>query len=151
MAIQSNILAWIIPWTEEPLGLQSMGSQRVGQDWETNTSLRTLCPNTVTPWSTECWGVNIRIWGGYTIQARAWTFTYSRCLFSTPHFQPAGSLSWGLPRWTPQSCAPTSFPRAQMSGVVLGDPPPAHLSVSPRFPALLYLSVSFPDPLIPLH
>ena len=25
----SNILAWIIPWTEEPGGLQSMGSQRV--------------------------------------------------------------------------------------------------------------------------
>ena len=30
MAIHSNILAWEIPWTEEPGGLQSMGSQRVG-------------------------------------------------------------------------------------------------------------------------
>ena len=28
MAIPSNILAWRIPWTEEPGGLQSMGSQR---------------------------------------------------------------------------------------------------------------------------
>ena len=28
----SNILAWKIPWTEEPDGLQSMGSQRVGHD-----------------------------------------------------------------------------------------------------------------------
>ena len=28
----SGILAWKIPWTEEPGGLQSMGSQRVGQD-----------------------------------------------------------------------------------------------------------------------
>ena len=27
MAIYSNILAWEIPWTEEPGGLQSMGSQ----------------------------------------------------------------------------------------------------------------------------
>ena len=27
-----NILAWKIPWTEEPGGLQSMGSQRVGHD-----------------------------------------------------------------------------------------------------------------------
>ena len=26
-----------IPWTEEPSGLQSMGSQRVGDDWATNT------------------------------------------------------------------------------------------------------------------
>ena len=32
MAIHSSILAWRIPWTEEPSGLQSMGSQRVGHD-----------------------------------------------------------------------------------------------------------------------
>ena len=30
MATHSNILAWRIPWTEEPGGLQSMGWQRVG-------------------------------------------------------------------------------------------------------------------------
>ena len=32
MAAHSSILAWEIPWTEEPGGLQSMGSQRVGHD-----------------------------------------------------------------------------------------------------------------------
>ena len=32
MANCSNILAWKIPWTEEPGGLQSMGSQGVGHD-----------------------------------------------------------------------------------------------------------------------
>ena len=32
MATHSDILAWRIPWTEEPGGLQSMGSQRVGHD-----------------------------------------------------------------------------------------------------------------------
>ena len=32
VATHSSILAWTIPWTEEPGGLQSMGSQRVGQD-----------------------------------------------------------------------------------------------------------------------
>ena len=32
MATHSNILAWEIPQTEEPGGLQSKGSQRVGQD-----------------------------------------------------------------------------------------------------------------------
>ena len=37
MAIHSSILAWRIPWTEEPGGLQSMGLQRVGHDWATNT------------------------------------------------------------------------------------------------------------------
>ena len=30
MAAHSSIVAWRIPWTEEPGGLQSMGSQRVG-------------------------------------------------------------------------------------------------------------------------
>ena len=32
MATHSSILAWKIPWTEEPGGLQSMGSLRVGHD-----------------------------------------------------------------------------------------------------------------------
>ena len=34
-ATHSSILAWEIPWTEEPGGLQSMGLQRVGHDWVT--------------------------------------------------------------------------------------------------------------------
>ena len=32
MATHSSILAWRIPWTEEPDGLQSIGLQRVGHD-----------------------------------------------------------------------------------------------------------------------
>ena len=37
MATHSSILDWEIPWTEEPDGLQSMGSQRVGCDQVINT------------------------------------------------------------------------------------------------------------------
>ena len=36
MAIHSSIIAWKIPWTEEPARLQSVGSQRVGHDWATS-------------------------------------------------------------------------------------------------------------------
>ena len=36
MATHSSILAWRIPWTEEPGGLKSTGSQRVGHDWMTS-------------------------------------------------------------------------------------------------------------------
>ena len=36
MATHCSILAWKIPGTEEPGGVQSMGSQRVGCDWVTN-------------------------------------------------------------------------------------------------------------------
>ena len=39
MAIHSSILAWEIPWTEEPDGLQSTGSQRVRHDGATTLSL----------------------------------------------------------------------------------------------------------------
>ena len=36
MATHSSILAWEIPWTEEPGELQSMGPQRVRHDWVTD-------------------------------------------------------------------------------------------------------------------
>ena len=66
MATHSSILAWRIPWTEEPGGLLSTGSQRVGHDWATEldwTELNWECKsrksrNTwrnrqIWPWSTE--------------------------------------------------------------------------------------------------
>ena len=45
MATHSSTLAWKIPWTEEPGGLQSMGSQRVRHDWA--TSLYSLFSGTI--------------------------------------------------------------------------------------------------------
>ena len=42
MATHSSILAWKIPWTEEPGRLQSMGWQRVRQDLATNTHTHNL-------------------------------------------------------------------------------------------------------------
>ena len=45
MTFHSSILAWRIPWTEEPGGLQSMGSQRVRHDWLMHTTAKknTIC------------------------------------------------------------------------------------------------------------
>ena len=48
MATHSSILAWRIPWTEEPGRLQSMGSQRVGYDFTftfPSLSVSCLCEN----------------------------------------------------------------------------------------------------------
>ena len=39
MATHPSILAWRIPWREEPGGLQSLRSQRVTHNWMTNTGL----------------------------------------------------------------------------------------------------------------
>ena len=45
MATHSSVLAWGIPWSEEPGGLQFMGSQRVGHNGVTNTfTFRELDP-----------------------------------------------------------------------------------------------------------
>ena len=44
MATHSSILSWRTPWTEEPGGLQSTGSQRVGHDRATSLSLFFLHP-----------------------------------------------------------------------------------------------------------
>ena len=40
MATHFSILAWEIPWTEKPVWLQSMGSQRVGPDSDSTTATR---------------------------------------------------------------------------------------------------------------
>ena len=42
MAPHSSTFAWKIPWMEEPGGLQSMGSLRVGHDWATSLSIFTF-------------------------------------------------------------------------------------------------------------
>ena len=47
MATHSSVLAWRIPWTGDPGGLQSMESQRIGQDW-------THTPTPVYPFAPFC-------------------------------------------------------------------------------------------------
>ena len=73
MATHSRTLAWKIPWTEEPGGLQSMGSRRVRHDWAISLSLFTFMhwkrkwqPTPVfLPGESEGWRslVGCRLWG----------------------------------------------------------------------------------------
>ena len=48
----SSILAWRIPWTEQPGGLQSMGLQRVGQNWSYWAPMHALQVFTCAKWET---------------------------------------------------------------------------------------------------
>ena len=74
MAPHSSTLAWKIPWMEEPGGLQSMGSLRVGHDWSTSLSLFTFMhwrrkwqptPVFLPGESQGQWSlVGCRLWGG---------------------------------------------------------------------------------------
>ena len=56
MTTHSSILAWKISWTEEPGGLQSMGSQRVGHDWATNTQHTFTMTYIQIPIVSDIWG-----------------------------------------------------------------------------------------------
>ena len=51
MATHSSILAWRIPWAEEPVRLQSMGSQRVGHDWAHTSKENMLVMNKPVKWT----------------------------------------------------------------------------------------------------
>ena len=53
MAAHSSILAWKILWTEEPGGLQSLGSQRVRHDWATE-HMHNSCPSQATDRAAQC-------------------------------------------------------------------------------------------------
>ena len=55
--IHFSILAWRIPWTEEPGGLQPMGSQRVGLNRATNTSFHLL--SNFPCHHNECYGTQV--------------------------------------------------------------------------------------------
>ena len=50
MATDSSILAWKIPWTEEPGGLKSIGSHRIRHDWSDLAHTYHLCYVSVRPW-----------------------------------------------------------------------------------------------------
>ena len=76
MATHSSILAWRIPWMEEPGRLQSTGSQRVGHDWVTSFHFTSLhlgrgvsphhCPSWPWMWSSSsrpsCSGATTALW-----------------------------------------------------------------------------------------
>ena len=53
MATHSSIFAWKIPWTEEPGGLQSMGSQSSGHNLVTQLAHCTLNSNTILSWLSQ--------------------------------------------------------------------------------------------------
>ena len=63
MAIRFSILVWRIPWTEEPGRQQSMGSQRVRHNWETNTHTQpTVSTGQLQPTFTKGWRINHNHW-----------------------------------------------------------------------------------------
>ena len=118
MATHSSTLAWKIPWMEEPGGLQSMGSLRVGQDWATSLSLFTFMhwrrkwqPTPVfLPGESQGWGslVGCRLWGRTesdtteATQQQQWlSGKESTCQWTRCGFSPwVGKIPWKR-KWQP--------------------------------------------------
>ena len=69
MATHSSILAHRIPWTEEPGGLQSMGSHRVEQDWRLWLHMCTEWGGVQTPRSSGCLRLFTTLCGQSAVQA----------------------------------------------------------------------------------
>ena len=65
MASHSRTLAWRIPWTEEPGGLQSMGSQRVRHHWATNAHTRQSSSLLSEPWASSANFVSFFFFGKF--------------------------------------------------------------------------------------
>ena len=93
MAAHSSVLAWRIPWTEEPGGLQSVGSQ------ESRTRLKRLSTRRRTEPGGCSWGLHARIlsaWSntasceiqlrrGYPFDSSRWEYTWPLSLVHIPH------------------------------------------------------------------
>ena len=76
MTTHSSILAWEILWREEPGGLQSMGSKRVGHDWVTER-VCTQLPR----WMEESWGLQ---WFRLYTWPQCKACARFRCILLTP-------------------------------------------------------------------
>ena len=98
MATHSSILAWRIPWTEEPGGLQSMESRGVEQDWAMATHSSTLAWRI--PWMEEPGRLQSmgsqRVGHNWATSLSRFTFMHWRRKWQpTPVFLPGESQGWG--------------------------------------------------------
>ena len=75
-ATHSSILAWRIPWTEKPSGLQSMGLQRAGHDWATFTFMQEHRTTWSMLWDIQRWKID----HPYSFKALSWCVLGEMCL-----------------------------------------------------------------------
>jgi len=121
MAPHSSTLAWKIPWMEEPGGLHSMGSLRVGHDWATSLhfSLSCIGEGNGNPLQYSCLE-NPRDGGAWwaavygVAQSQTWLKQLSSSSSNCPWFQASvGERSWSWIRG--DYCILLGFPHSSVS------------------------------------
>ena len=90
VATHSSILAWRIPWTEEPGGLQSMGSHRV-RHWVTNAHTHTEIKTKQTSFSHP---LNPKTSKGMTVHLRVWRYDEEKRCHGAPFCWLLGGGGW---------------------------------------------------------
>ena len=111
MAPHSSTLAWKIPWTEEPDGLQSMGSLRVGHDWATSLyfSLSCIGEGNGNPLQCSCLE-NPRDGGPWwaAVSGVAQSRTRLKWLRSSSSRTKVAAIVLAFPRWSQSGCCSSS-------------------------------------------
>ena len=103
METNSWILAWRIPWSEEPGRPQSIGSQRVGHDWATNISTLQTVISSHAPSSCVS---TCKMAGG--LCSKAWWLSRQRCQTLISSLESLSVQVYALPGFTAVSPAPGS-------------------------------------------
>ena len=114
MAPHSSTLAWKIPWTEEPGGLQSMGSLRVGHDWA--TSLSHIGEGNGNPLQCSCLE-NPRDGGAWWAAVYGVTWSWTRLKQLSSSSSKARMLKWFA---IPLSCGPCFVRTLHHDSSILG-------------------------------
>ena len=132
MAPHSSTLAWKIPWMEEPGGLQSMGSLRVGHDWMTSLSLFTFMhwrrkwqPTPVfLPGESQGWGAWwAAVYGVAQNQTRLKQLSSSKDSKEIQPVHPKGDQSWVfIGRTDAEAETPVLWPPHTKSWLIGKDP-----------------------------
>ena len=93
MATHSSILAWRIPWTEEPGRLHSMGSQRVGHNWATKHTHNYIKFNSVSLQEDSLTWLLCVLCAGWCGGVLIYSMTFPS--FSPGHLQGGQRSPWG--------------------------------------------------------
>ena len=143
MATHSNILAWRIPWTKEPGGLQATGLQRIGHDWANKQSTSSNKLDCKEGWALRNWCFKIVVLEkplespfvlqAYSVQFSCLVMSNSLWPHESQHSRPPCPSP--TPRVYPNSCPSSQWCHSAISSsVVPFSSCPQSLPASESFP-----------------
>ena len=135
MATHSTVLTWKIPWTEEPGGLQSMGSQK------SRTQLSALHTTPVPALPPAALGL-----GASSLDCKALSLLGTTCaLLTSPAFPSSGCQALSYPTALARALAPASYRNHHPASFLMARPPAWVFGTVPAGPCLSEALPIHPD------